>query len=187
MIHPFIIYTSPPIHYSLSIQYASSFIIRSPSPCHLSIFLHLYIKSSIYHSPLTTYNPSTISPTSSPSLFTFPSSVFQDVAACHLIIIHSLPHHHLSIRIQPFIIYPPPTFHLHFHSSQTVVHWPSTCSFIICFSIHAPFSLLHTSQDPSIGPTSIHIYLPFIHPSSMDRCVKPSTHYLSAIHPPSIH
>lgn len=160
----------PPIHYP------SSFIIHSTSICHVSIFLHLYIKPCIYHTALTIYHPSTISPPSSPSPFTSHASIFWDVAICHLIIIHSSPNH--PFRIHPFIIFSSLTFPLHSHSTQTTFHWPSNHS----FAIYAPFNPSYIIHEQSLQHTSIQIYLPFIHPLSMDRSIT-IIHLLFICHP----
>lgn len=113
----------PSIPYSLSIQYPSSFIIHSPSTCHLSILLHDTLNHPLtitHHLPPIHY------------LFTvYPSTI-------HLLRIHfrrcsylSFTHHppiyHLIViypsRIHPFIL---PTIHLLSTLPRYTTHYPST-------------------------------------------------------------
>lgn len=67
------------------IQYPSSFIILPSSTCHPPIFLHLYIKPFIYHTPFTTYHSA---PISTCPLFTFYASISHNVAIYHFTITH---------------------------------------------------------------------------------------------------
>lgn len=128
-IHLVSIHAPSHIHYSLSIQYSSSFNIHWLSTCYVSIFLHLYIKASIYH--LSIYPPT----------FTFHASHFQVVAICCLTFIHPFNIHSSFIIQIPSSCYLSTSIYLYLHSTQPIIHPASNHSFI-CHPvpIHAPGS-----------------------------------------------